>query len=454
MKPFTLVLATSLFTCLIAHAQGPLTPPGAPAPTMKTLTQVEPRTPIESLPYTISGPGSYYFTKNLEFSAASGNAITINSGNVTLDLNGFTLSSTAGVTGAAISCDLNISNIEIKNGMIAGNTAVTVSGTPPVWNKNLSGFSTGVYALADRQRNFLISHLQVSGCRIFGIYVGYSSISYSTVSSNGNTGILADNGSITNSTASRNGNDGIHAEFGSVTNSTAETNGYNGIAITAGSVSSSTGRGNGNEGIEAYDSSVINSTGSFNSSVGIVATYGSVINSVAYSNDQSGIWAVSGTVTNCTANDNLGAVHYGPNGGDAGIYALYGTVTNCTANSNKGHGIMATEGKVADSVAGFNDHNGIYADHGGVINCMALENGWNGIGAVGGTVANSTSRKNLYYGIHVGDNSTVTGCTARNNNLSSTDDIFDLNAPNSVVMGCSYGSSYVVGSAFTGNKAP
>lgn len=49
-----------------AFAQGSLTPPpGAPAPTMITLQQIEPRTPISSVPFTITTPGSYYLTTNL-----------------------------------------------------------------------------------------------------------------------------------------------------------------------------------------------------------------------------------------------------------------------------------------------------------------------------------------------------------------------------------------------------
>src|SRR4030095_6606576 len=71
-----------------ALAQGPLTPPGAAAPTMKTLDQLEPRTPISTLPFTISSPGSYYVTSNLT-GVAGQHGITINADNVTLDLGGF-----------------------------------------------------------------------------------------------------------------------------------------------------------------------------------------------------------------------------------------------------------------------------------------------------------------------------------------------------------------------------
>jgi hypothetical protein len=48
------LLASCILNPASLSAQGSLTPPGAPAPTMKTLTQIEPRTPISSLPFTIS----------------------------------------------------------------------------------------------------------------------------------------------------------------------------------------------------------------------------------------------------------------------------------------------------------------------------------------------------------------------------------------------------------------
>src|SRR6266853_1113243 len=73
-------------TCL---AQGSLTPPGAPAPTMKTLQQIQPRTPISSVPVIILNSGSYYLTDNLE--VIYGDAIFISANNVTVDLNGFNI---------------------------------------------------------------------------------------------------------------------------------------------------------------------------------------------------------------------------------------------------------------------------------------------------------------------------------------------------------------------------
>lgn len=58
----------------------------------ETLDQIEARTPIAAAPFAITNPGSYYLTSNLAVTA--GDAITISADNVTLDLNGFIISST------------------------------------------------------------------------------------------------------------------------------------------------------------------------------------------------------------------------------------------------------------------------------------------------------------------------------------------------------------------------
>jgi hypothetical protein len=108
-------------------AQGSLTPPGAPAPTMKTLAQVEPRTPISSVSYTISSPGSYYLTATLTNTGVGIDAITINADDVTLDLKGFTL--TGGPSaGSAINVPSDHRHIVVRNGGIvkSGNPAVAL----------------------------------------------------------------------------------------------------------------------------------------------------------------------------------------------------------------------------------------------------------------------------------------------------------------------------------------
>jgi hypothetical protein len=103
------------------HAQGTFPPPSGPTvPVMKTLTQVEPRTPIPAGgSYTISAPGSYYLTGNIANSGGTNAAITISASEVTLDLNGFTVTgqANAGVSDYGI-WETGQKNIVIRNGAV------------------------------------------------------------------------------------------------------------------------------------------------------------------------------------------------------------------------------------------------------------------------------------------------------------------------------------------------
>jgi hypothetical protein len=92
LAALALLLSTINYQLSTCFAQGSLAPPGAPAPTMKSLAQIEPRSPISLVPFTISVPGSYYLTTNVTTTVS--NAIVIAANGVTLDLNGFSISST------------------------------------------------------------------------------------------------------------------------------------------------------------------------------------------------------------------------------------------------------------------------------------------------------------------------------------------------------------------------
>jgi parallel beta-helix repeat protein len=109
-----------------ALAQGSLVPPGAPAPTMKSLDQVEARTPVDAVhtpggatdEFIISQPGSYYLTTNI-VGVSSKRGINISNSDVTLDLNGFALQGTPSAQDA-IFVNNTFTNITIRNGKING----------------------------------------------------------------------------------------------------------------------------------------------------------------------------------------------------------------------------------------------------------------------------------------------------------------------------------------------
>src|SRR4051812_15393777 len=114
------VASFGLSLCSVAvRAQGSLTPPpGPPGPTMKTLSQVEPRTPIGGLPFTVQTAGSYYLTTNVA-GRASAHGIIIEASDVTLDLNGFVLSGVAEAQNG-IQIPAVQRNIAIRNGTVQG----------------------------------------------------------------------------------------------------------------------------------------------------------------------------------------------------------------------------------------------------------------------------------------------------------------------------------------------
>lgn len=128
MKPnHRFLLVTVLAVALSAprlHAQGSLTPPGVPAPTMKSLDQIEPRVPISSTTtpgdadsfFRITAPGSYYAVGSA--TASSGRTyLEIAANHVTVDLMGFRWAGAAG-SFDGIQVLPGYSNVRIVNGTL------------------------------------------------------------------------------------------------------------------------------------------------------------------------------------------------------------------------------------------------------------------------------------------------------------------------------------------------
>ena len=197
-----------MFTGMDVMGQGSLTPPGAPGATMKTLAQVEPRTPISSLPYTISEPGSYYVTGNL---SSTGHGIIIQSSGVTVDLMGFSL------IGDGVGGDFGIH--------VAGSTNAVIDKVV-IRGGTISGFYRGLYY--EHANNSRIERCLVSGNNSQGVYLlgqygqcNWNTIADCTITENSEGGVRLSGSSgqcngntIADCTISGNGEVGVYLQGG------------------------------------------------------------------------------------------------------------------------------------------------------------------------------------------------------------------------------------------------
>jgi len=202
------LFATLHFQSSTVCAQGPLAPPGVPAPTMKTLNQIEPRIPISSVPYVITNAGSYYLTTNLTVINSVSIAISIQTSDVTLDFCGWTLDG-AGLAIVGVQA-VSMTNITVTGGAVRrfqGNgvnvnyvTGAVITRMQLIGNDTGLGFAGGAriedcLAVANANHGFVGQYNSIPGsilrrCRAIG---------------NGVTGIIAQHALIEDCLATQNG---------------------------------------------------------------------------------------------------------------------------------------------------------------------------------------------------------------------------------------------------------
>jgi hypothetical protein len=353
-----LVLFSSvLFGSDSLFAQGSLTPSNAPAPNFKTLAQIEPRTPISSLPFTINTSGSYYITTNLTGTAGS-SGIAVAADNITLDLGGFTLFGGGGHN-AVTQSGGSRTNIVIRNGIIRGwtNGGIMVAGSYHVQCEDLNLVDNGGAGILTSS-SATVRRCIVSGSQspsLAGIYCLTGSLVQDCITrSNANVGIYA----------------GVRTR---IIDCTSENNAGTGIYVNEGSTVSHCNSAN-------------------NGSHGIAGTIGvTVIGCSVQTNNTDGFnFGNAATIANCTASFNTeDGISVGNNS----------TVTSCTTMTNSDIGIVAGSGST-------------------IIGCAISGNPFDGISTSGGCVIKDCTLTGNRRGIITGIGTLVSGCAIRGNSSS------------------------------------
>ena len=334
-------------TQLTAFGQGSLTPPSAPAPTMKTLAQIEPRIPISSTPTNIFASGSYYLTTNLN---ASGDAIFILANDVVLDLSGFTIRGSGSDRGITLSPAIR--NVRIQNGTIrefgegiigASTPMVTVENVQLISN-SISGINIGadgriVDCVASGSGSWGIKgqdRAQVTGCKANSNFSGITMGSGSLVRdcstcSNSAAGIsLGDNSQAEGCFAQANGSSGFNFGNGGIcARNTATQNSFYGFFFAEQClIQSCSARGNFGVGFSVgHGGQITDCTSSMNTSHGIQLADNAVArNNNCFKNSATGIAF--------NAYNRLEGNHANENGSGLQASSIYNVVTRNSAVGN------------------------------------------------------------------------------------------------------------------------
>ena len=297
---------------------GSLNPPSGPVtPTMKTLDQVEARTPVQSLAgdssstYLISQPGSYYLTGNI--TGVSGrNGIAVTAPNVSIDLNGFTLLGVPGASSGIVSTN-TANGLHLRNGNISSWGAIGVDASVNSHQVRVEGVSvdscaTGGISIGERG---FVTQCTVNSCGGFGIQTQSSCRVVQCVVSGtlgSGHGITCDYGSvIQDCTCTENGGSGF------------VTNGFGVLIVGCKAM------------FNTVDGVTINSQGA------------EVIDTLATHNTQNGIHstASNGRIDHCSANYNYQIGILIDTVGGANVVTRCSSTSNFSAATNPDYSIAA-----------------------------------------------------------------------------------------------------------------
>ena len=218
-----LTLAALAILSISGYA-GKLEPSKPPAPTMKTLDEVEPRTPVQSLggsanaKYVIKQPGSYYLTGDVVVLATNEHGIAVEVNDVTINLKGYSLIGPGPGTSYGVYMD-GRRNVEVCNGTVRRFGRSGIYEADGIYGRNhrvvnVRALSNGWLGIQLSSEGNLVQDCTSAGNGSTGVFGGYAStLTGNTVYENQGYGVSAVRGStLTGNTIYNNDDAGILAD--------------------------------------------------------------------------------------------------------------------------------------------------------------------------------------------------------------------------------------------------